>query len=262
MEIIDFHTHAFPDGLAERAVAGLQSAGNMKPCLDGRISSLLASMDNSGIASSVICSIATKPDQFHSILNWSKQIVSKRIVPFLSVHPEDEKRIEHIRMIKKNGFKGIKLHPYYQNFYIDDEKMFPVYEEIEKSGLILLFHAGYDIAFGKSGKGSPERIVRIKTCFPSIKIVAAHLGGWQDWHEASKYIIGKDIYVDLSISTDTSLNPDARKMILSHPPDRLLFGTDSPWAGQDRALEEVRSFSFDRDLYENLLSKNALELLA
>jgi hypothetical protein len=67
--ITDFHTHAFPDALATRAIRALEAeTDRVKARLDGRISSLLRSMDYAGIRRSVICSIATKPEQFDSIL--------------------------------------------------------------------------------------------------------------------------------------------------------------------------------------------------
>ena len=83
--IIDFHTHAFPDALAHRAVAQLLSeAGEVRSFLDGKVSSLIASMDANGIEASVLCSIATKPSQFEPIFRWSQQIASDRIIPLAS----------------------------------------------------------------------------------------------------------------------------------------------------------------------------------
>lgn len=62
--IIDFHTHAFPDELAKRAIVALHDGIEERACLDGRLSSLLSSMDNAGISASVICCIATHPGQY------------------------------------------------------------------------------------------------------------------------------------------------------------------------------------------------------
>ena len=142
--IIDFHAHAFPDKVAAGAVPALAAAGNVSPCLDGRIASLLADMDRVGIEKSVLCSIATKPGQFEAILAWSQAIRSERIIPFPSFHPENPNALENIRIIKENGFKGIKMHPYYQNFILDDERMFPLYEQISEAGLILVMHTGFN----------------------------------------------------------------------------------------------------------------------
>jgi 2-methylcitrate dehydratase len=74
--VIDFHTHAFPDSLALRAIAVLEAeAPGVKAFLDERVSSLLASMDRAGIEKSVVCSIATKPSQYRAILSWSREIL-------------------------------------------------------------------------------------------------------------------------------------------------------------------------------------------
>ena len=94
----------------------------MKAKLDGRISSLLKSMDEAGIERSVICSIATKPEQFEPILKWSKEIASERIVPFASVHPADPLAAQQVRAVARAGLRGIKLHPYYQRFDLDEER--------------------------------------------------------------------------------------------------------------------------------------------
>lgn len=72
--IIDFHTPVFPDEIAERAIIILEREGNIKAKLNRKVSSLLSSMDAKGIEKSTVCSIATKPSQFDSILSWSKKI--------------------------------------------------------------------------------------------------------------------------------------------------------------------------------------------
>jgi len=111
---IDFHTHAFPDRMAPAAIASLEKAGNIKAYLDGTVGGLLASMDRGGIDQSVLCLIATRPEHFTSIFEWSKAIRSERIMPFPSLHPADPQLLEHLQMIHDAGFKGVKMHPYYQ----------------------------------------------------------------------------------------------------------------------------------------------------
>ena len=79
--IIDFHTHAFPDSLARRAMKTLlDEAPGIEAYLDGTVGALLQSMDASGIERSVVCCIATKPDQFEPILHWCRAIRSERLI--------------------------------------------------------------------------------------------------------------------------------------------------------------------------------------
>ena len=70
MRIIDVHTHAFPDALAERAIAGLADRCGCRPHGDGTVAGLVEAMDAAGVDVSVICSIATQPEHVGSILRW------------------------------------------------------------------------------------------------------------------------------------------------------------------------------------------------
>ncbi len=263
--IIDFHTHAFPDELAERAMTALLEEGKKKSDvtahLDGRVSSLLSSMDRNNIEKSVVCSIATKPSQFEPILAWSKKIRSDRLVPFPSVHPDDPGAPEKVSWIKDEGFRGIKFHPYYQNFSIDEIRLFPVYERITAEGLILLMHTGFDLAFDRNRICDPERIVRVLENFPDLKLVTSHLGAWEDWDEVERHMIGKKIYMEISYSLDILDKERARKMITAHPAEYVLFGTDSPWTGQDRTLSLLKGLELEPALEKKILRDNALALL-
>ncbi len=259
--IIDFHTHAFPDELAERAMSHLQKEGNVKAYLDGRVSSLLESMDRSGIQKSIVCSIATKPTQFNSILEWSRNIRSDRIIPFPSIHPADGDSRKRLKIIKDEGLKGIKLHPYYQNFYIDDSFLFPLYEEIIKNDLIVVMHTGYDFAFPRIPMADPEKILKVKERFPELKLVTTHLGSWDDWDNVEKYIIGKEIYMEISFSLDFLNKERARQLILKHPSGFILFGTDSPWTDQGKTLALLKGLELPEEIERAILRENALRLL-
>ena len=261
MKIIDFHTHAFPDAVAEKAIPFLEEKGGISAHLDGRVSSLLKSMDKAGIATSVVCSIATKPEQFAPILNWSKSIASERLIPFLSVHPGDTEAVEKVRIVKEEGFKGIKLHPYYQEFDMDEERMFPLYEKIEECGLILVSHTGFDFAFPRVRKCDPERIVRVLDKFPRLKLVTTHLGSWEDWDEVKKHLLGKPVYMEISFSLEFMGEKKAKEILTAHLKEYLLFGTDSPWGSQKETLAALRSLEIGREREELLLSGNAKKLL-
>lgn len=259
--IIDFHTHAFPDELAERAIKSLEIEGDIRAFHDGRVSSLLASMDSSGIGTSVVCPIATKPSQFGPILSWSKKIASERIIPFPSVHPDDPDCLERISLIKREGFRGIKLHPFYQDFYLDEERLQLFYERVSGEDLILVVHTGFDIAFPRIRRADPEKILKVITRFPEMKFVATHLGAWEQWEEARDMLIGKEIYMEISCSLETLPKELAREMILSHPREYILFGTDSPWTGQAETLSALKNLELGDDMERLILWDNAIKLL-
>lgn len=259
--IVDFHTHAFPDALAARAMAQLHSECDVRSYLDGRLSSLLGSMDRAGIDLSVLCCIATRPAQFEPILNWCQEIRSERIVPFPSVHPTDPDAAGKIEEIRRLDFKGIKLHPYYQEFVIDDPGLNDFYKAIVDSGLLLVVHTGYDIAFERMERASPMQILRVLDRFPDLRLVTTHLGGWFQWDEVEKYLVGRPIYMETSVTYEY-LGSEAMKRILEkHDPDYLLFGTDSPWDDQLKAVGNVSNLIGDTDFNGKLWAANALKLL-
>lgn len=260
--IIDFHTHAFPDKLATSAIPYLEKEGNVKACLDGTISSLLASMDRAGIEQSVVCSIATRPAQFDSILAWSKQIRSDRIIPFLSFHPSDVNYLERIDQIKAEGFKGIKLHPYYQEFKIDEDRLLAAYEKICENNLIVVMHTGFDIAFPRLRIADPPRIMRVIERFPELKLVTTHLGSWEQWDEVRASMAGKPVYMDISYTLDFLPREEALAIINLHPREYLIFGTDSPWADQEKSIRQLRDLGLDQETTESILRKNGNRLLA
>ncbi|MFH1957372.1 MAG: amidohydrolase family protein [bacterium] len=261
--IIDFHTHAFPDDLAGKAVSGLGYNSKLKPSYDGTTGGLLKSMDEAGIEKSVVLNIATKPAQAENIINWCLKVRSRRIIPFASIHPDNGNFPVIIGRIKNEGIRGIKLHPMYQDFYADDEKMFPVYEKITKENLILIFHSGFDIAFPEDGRASVERILRVHEKFPELKIVASHTGGWKMWDEVLKLIAGKDIWLEISMTLKYIEDMETFYGILKgHSPDKILFGTDAPWGNQKEDVKAVKELNVSPDLKEKIFHENARALLS
>ena len=43
-----------------------------------------------------------------------------------------------LKRIKDSGFKGIKLHPFYQRFYADEKRLYEIYETLQKEDLFLV----------------------------------------------------------------------------------------------------------------------------
>jgi uncharacterized protein len=259
---IDVHTHAFPDHLAARAMAQLQAeTDKVVAVLNGTVDDLMRSMDRAGIDVSIVASIATKASQFDAILRWSRTIRSNRIVPFPSLCPKSPGAVDQIRQVAAEGFAGIKLHPYYQQFLLDDAQVAPVYAAAQECGLVILMHCGFDIAFPRERVADPARLARVLDCFPRLKIIAAHLGGWLDWDEVEVHLLGRPVYLDVSTCFDFMEREQAERILHGHPAEYLLFGSDSPWVDQLRTLEQLRSFGLDAGVEAAVEGENAAGLL-
>jgi predicted TIM-barrel fold metal-dependent hydrolase len=260
--IIDIHTHAFPDQIARIAIPALEREGNIKAYLNGTVADLIDSMDRSGVEQAVLCSIATRPEQFQPILEWSNAIRSERIIPFPSLHPRDPDLLDHLQLIHDLGFKGVKMHPYYQDYFLDDYPLFALYERMSELGLILVIHAGYDIAFPRIRRADPQRIIDVCRQFPGLKMIATHLGGWDEWEDVRTLLTGRPIYMEISFALDFLDQIRLRDILLNHPPEYLLYGTDSPWTDQATTLKMLAKLGLPDQLFEQIVSGNAHRLLA
>lgn len=244
--LFDFHTHAFADAIAERAMAALISTTkqssetkNMKAYTDGTISGLRNLMHEKGISKAMLLPIATKPSQQTTINNWAVEVMGDGIYCCGTVHPDAENAVEEIERIKSLGLYGIKLHSEYQGFRPDEERMYDIYNKAAELGLFVVFHGGWDPA----GKGdilaTPRSFANIAEKFPELKIVAAHMGGMKLFDEVEDCIAGKysNIYLDTGVVADYISSEQLFRIIDKHGADKILFGSDAPW---DDPLKEVK----------------------
>ncbi|MDR3216939.1 MAG: amidohydrolase family protein [Clostridiaceae bacterium] len=270
--LIDFHVHFFPDKIAGKALSALvvnalpQALAenlNMTPATDGTATDTLRRMDDWGVTKAVTLSIATNERQTANVNNFAAEFLKdERIIPFASVFPGAENAQAALESIKAAGFKGIKLHPEYQGFDVaDEQKAFPIYEFLEKNGLILSLHAGHDIGFPSSYLSPPEGIRRVADTFSRLKIVAAHLGGWRSWEEVLKYLVGADVYLDTSCTAGFIDEDTAGKIITRHGAEKILFGTDCPWSSAPATVALLEKLKLPRSDMELIYHKNAERLL-
>ncbi|MCE5278924.1 MAG: amidohydrolase family protein [Planctomycetaceae bacterium] len=260
--IIDIHTHAFPDAIAQRAIAKLESLASWKAVGAGTIASLVQSMNEAGVDASVICAIATKPDQAAGILEWCRGIRSDRIIPFPSVHPDTPDAAAWVRRFADEGFRGIKLHPMYQDFAADDARADAIYAQAAKLGLLVTLHCGRDIAFAPDDdRASAARMAAILARHEGIKLVCTHLGGWKSWDESYEHLVGRNVYLETSFSLQLLGAHRATELIKEHGAGRVLFGTDWPWQSQSADIEFIRSLEIPEADKAAVLGENAAALL-
>ena len=259
--IIDFHVHCFPDELAEKATSSLAERSGAHLWLNGTVGEIKASMKNAGISSSVVLSIATRPQQSEKITQWSASIQDEEIIAFGSIHPDLHDWLRELEKMKSMGIKGIKMHPDYQNFFVDEERMFPIYEKVFEFGLIIVFHAGIDIGLPAPYHCTPERLKKVVRSFSGGKIVAAHMGGYGCWDDVEKHLVGENLYMDTSFSIDKMDEMQFKRLIRNHGYDKLLFATDSPWSGQKEEVDRIKNLNLPQNIEDAIFGGNAIRIL-
>jgi predicted TIM-barrel fold metal-dependent hydrolase len=265
MNYIDFHTNIFPDKVAKSALETLAAgSGDYRPCLDGTLQGLLDSMKRAGISASLVANIAAKPEQMVPILEFCKQIKSEAIHPLISFHPSnDTYEVEDMfGEAHVAGIRGVKLHPMHQNFFIDDKYMYGFYELMASFGFFVMFHTGFDMAFPGNIQADVERVKKVADWFKDLTIVCTHVGGWKQWDRISCLSGCKNVYTETSLTMTEIGDDEFIKAISYFSEDRILFGSNSPWADQKEMLERTLRLRISDAVKEKLMYKNAAKLLA
>ena len=260
--LIDFHTHCFPEKIAERAIEKLSLAsGGLKPHTNGTLEGLKRSMQKGGVDISVILNIATNAKQQQSVNDFAAMCnKEKGIVAFGSVFPYSEDVFCELERIKDLGLKGVKLHPDYQGFSVDDIRMKPIYKKIGELGLITIFHAGVDYGFPPPYGATPEKLARALSWFSS-PVVAAHWGGAGCGEGVITHLCGKDIYFDTSFGYGQMPKYYAEQILEKHGTDKMLFGTDTPWHTAEMEMRLLATLNLSENEMAKITHQNAQRLL-
>lgn len=270
--LIDFHTHIFPEQLAERSIAALTAGirreqgddyGSGKPltfCLPTQ-QGLLELMERSGVDRSICLPIATKPSQDESINRFAENIRGPKLYSFGTVHPADPQWEQLLESLAERGFRGIKLHPEFQLSDIDSPESLRILKKCAALGLLVIFHAGIDIGLPPSYRATPEKIAHVLTETEGSNLIAAHLGGWSQWDDVERYLVGTPILFDTAFIRDFIDPEQCLRIIRTHGAEKIVFGSDAPWEDPADTLSFLQSLHLTADEIAKITYQNAQRLL-
>ncbi len=279
--IIDIHTHTFPDKIAFSVSEKLSRQAHIIPHTHARNDELRASMREAGIGLSVVLPVATtagqveKLNQFAASMN--EQAKESGLLYFGTMHPDYEDYRDELARLCETGIQGIKIHPVYQGADLDDIRFLRIMECAAEMGLIVITHGGLDIGFPGVVRCTPAMCRHVVEEIGSFPLIAAHMGGWRNWEEVPEYLAGTGIYLDTSFSAgaitplpdgywddkDQKLLSEEEFVSLVHAvgAERVLFGTDSPWASQKDTVQKILAMDLTGEEREAIFFRNAGRLL-
>ena len=259
--IIDFHTHVFPERIAEKTIEKLSFvSGGLIPQTNGTLKGLKDLMKTDGVDKSVVLAIATNEKQQTAVNDYIKSCESEDIIPFGSVYPHAENALEELERIKEMGLKGIKLHPEYQQFFVDDPKMKPLYKKISELGLIVVFHAGVDFGYPAPYHATPERLCEAAKWIDS-PMICAHWGSAGMGEDVLKYLCDVPVYFDTAFGYGAMPKIMAQRILEKKGVDKILFGSDTPWHAPSWDIRMIKTLELTPQEEEKVFSGNAIKLL-
>lgn len=261
MEIINAHAHIYPEKIAAKATDTIGIFYDIKMQMPaGTAERLLEDGKDAGITRHVVHSVATTAHQVRSINEFIKREVEAHpeFIGFITLHQDlsEEEMQSEVEWAIANDMRGVKLHPDFQKFYIDDEAVEKIYRAVG-SRLPILFHIGDDrYEFSK-----PHRLVKIAKKHPEVNFIAAHFGGYRCWNDASLYLGLDNVYFDTCSSLPFISPNEAKRIINMHGADKFFFATDFPMWDAKSELERFNKIPLTDDQREMIFSTNIRKLL-
>lgn len=259
MKVIDMHTHIFPDKIAAKATIATAEYFDLPepPNHYGSVGELVEVLDQAGIDYAMVFSAATNARQVEHINRYiyEEALAHPKFIPCGTLHAEYEDYREELAWMRQHGMYGVKLHPEFQHFVLDDERLFPMFEEMERTDMFLIAHMG-DPRVNVSG---PKRMLPIARAFPKLRCIAAHLGNWGDWDIEKIRPLTKlpNIYTD--ISSSFSYVEDKKplyEILYEYDPTHIFYGSDYPIWCPKKELEKALALGIREELLEDILFNN------
>ena len=259
-EIFDAHAHIFPTKIAQKATDSIGSFYDIKMSQLGAPEALLACSAEIGTKCCLVCSVATTAAQVTAINDFIAEECAQHpeFYGLGALHPDCEDLPGEVERIIRLGLHGVKLHPDFQKFYIDSEAAYRIYEQIA-GRLPVLIHMGDD----RYSYSHPERLARVLRDFPTLRVIASHLGGYRCW-ESARQVLGKqeNVVFDTSSSLPMITPEFAEELIRGYGVERCMFGTDFPMWKPAEELERFLALGFTEEENRRMLSGTFREFFA
>lgn len=207
-----------------------------------------------------------------------KEYVDKhpeKLIGFACLDPHEPDYLDEMeKCFLRDGFRGLKLAPIYQNFHPMDERMMPVYAFCEKRGIPVLVHQGTTFPRRAPLKYAlPIQIEDVALAFPDLKIVVAHMG--HPWVEDAVVLIRKqpNVYADISALYYRPWQYYNALMLAQEygTGHKLLMGSDYPFTTPADTIASLRNVNhvignsglprIAEKLTEGILERDTVKLL-
>ena len=256
MKIADLHAHIFPHKVAEKATQSIGQFYDVESEMFCPASSenLIKFGHESGVSRFCVCSSAVNQHQVASINTFIAEECKRHpcFVGLATLYPTMGNYMEEIDRLQVLGLHGVKIHSDFQKVPIDEPKAIPMYQELAKRAIPVLFHMGdqrYDYS-------SPLRLKNLTRQVPDLTVIAAHFGGYQDWDASYETPQGPNVWYDTSSSLAFLSRDKALRMLEKLGPERFLYGTDFPMWDPRQELRRFLALGLDQSTQEQILYGN------
>lgn len=273
IRVVDAHTHLFPAEIIADRTTFLERDGWFGELYASPSivmvspEEMIASMDEAGIAVSVVCGWPWRDPGLCRIHNDFLAAVHarfpKRLAWLAIVNPLDSECAGEIARCSGLGAVGIgELNADAQDFaWNDPTPLGRMIEACRALDLPILIHCSEPVGHAYPGKGTatPDRILQFLEAWPATRVVAAHWGGGLPFYEMMPEVarLTANVVYDSAASTylyTRNIFPVVERLVGS---GRIVLGSDYPLLNQKRFLNRVIASSLSETARHDVLGGNA-----
>lgn len=281
--IIDSHTHLFPmkiiTGVSSRNalveeldldVEGAKKRVNpedlINACRDASVESCLI------LPTAAAGDVSRVNDRFQALADDHSSLYAAG-----TLHPAFRGNRSVLEKLEVRGVRALKFCTFSQGFGLEDpetERLFDLigsFNNDQAHSFFVVLDTFYkaDTYFGTPHQHltTPARLGRLIRGHPDIDFVAAHMGGLTaPFHEIMEELPpAPNLYLETSNAAHTLEAGQFTRLLETHGPAKILFGTDWPWFHPLEELERIDKLmtaaGFDGKDKEKVYCKNIAALL-
>jgi predicted TIM-barrel fold metal-dependent hydrolase len=255
----DVHVHLWPVKYTPKDLGVYFAKRGIADRLARTVSAegIVEMMDANNIAASAVCGVpytGLGGDDLEAMNEYTHQEVMKssgRLFGLCVVDPRGgSATLARVRKwIEEKGFKGVKVHPAFQECHPNAPELYPLYALLQEYRLPVLFHSGpIGIAPAKDKYSSIESFDEVACDFPSLPMILGHGGRPQYAQAANLLRKHRNVAIDISANFARLSGFESSPLqellyqvkTLAGSFQRVLFGSDYPVYYQEetrRALD-------------------------
>jgi hypothetical protein len=168
---IDSHVHILPEARLAGIMRWIKRAFPDHPVrLDVTKEQVLSEMKCSGVSHFFNLAYPLRKGETLSLNDWNIHFCRQTpgSIPFASLHPETDCKVEYANSLFEQGFIGFKFHPFIQRFAPWDKRMFGLYSYLQEVERPVIFHTGLEIFYGLTMPVSQLQV--LLKLFPKLNV--------------------------------------------------------------------------------------------
>ena len=266
--IIDSHTHLIdPPYISEPLEFKIADGQIIKPdALRSQVTpeKLTQAMDEHQIDKAIaIASDALSNEVLSDIIKK----YPNRLKGFAYIHPLDTGSTEQLeKAVNKLGLIGLKLVPDFQDFSMDDPRIYPLLEKTVELGIPVMVHSAPGLIKGHFNQSLPEHFDALKRAIPDLVLIISHLC-YPKFLDLLNIVPKEGVYVDTSTTlpwiVDLCGVDFTSRFIRRIGAENVIFGSD--WWGKSSEMkiqiESIMKLNLSQSEKDLILGDNISNLL-